>query len=71
MTDVTKLRTIQQLSAELAPTGGFSVPSLRWLVFNAEQNGLKPAVVRIGRRVFIDTARFNTWLESQRKQNAA
>jgi hypothetical protein len=42
----------------------FSEASLRWLIFNAETNGLAPCLVRIGRRVLINTVEFNAWLES-------
>lgn len=71
MTDFSKLRTIRQLSAELQGTGGFSESSLRWIMFNRDTNGFGKAVVKVGRRVFVDVDRFNAWLESQRKQSAA
>lgn len=71
MTNALELKTVKQLAAELHGTGGFSESSLRWLLFHRETNGLDKAVVKLGRKVFIDTGRFNTWLESQRKQSAA
>jgi hypothetical protein len=54
----------------------FSESSLRWLIFNAGQrrvsgglvlpgNGFEVALVRIGRRVFIDEERFFAWAERQ------
>ena len=41
------LRTVAQLAEELP---AFSVASLRRLIFDAQDNGLAPAIVRIGRR---------------------
>jgi hypothetical protein len=60
------LRTIRQL-AEANPA--FSEPSLRWLIFQATNNGLADsgAIVRIGRRVLIDQDRFGRWLETYRE----
>jgi len=72
MAQATQLRTVKQLAAELTKTtGGFSEPSLRWLLFNAKKNGLDRALVRVGRRLFVDTERFNEWLEAQRSERAA
>lgn len=71
MTQATELRSVKQLAAELKRTGGFSEGALRWLVFNREQNGLDNAIVRIGRKVFIDRARFDAWLDAQRETQQA
>lgn len=61
---LSRLRTIPQLAAT---SGGlFSEASLRWHIFNAEQNGLSSAIVRIGRRVYIDLDRFERWIGAQR-----
>jgi len=57
------LLTVKQL-AEKSPA--FSEASLRWMIFCAEQNGLARALVKVGRRVLIDVAEFERWLESQR-----
>ena len=40
--------------------------TLRWWIFHTETNGLKPALLKIGGRVYIDRAEFNKWLEDQR-----
>jgi hypothetical protein len=59
--DITSLRTVRQLLEEapaLTPGG------LRHLIFNARNNGLAPAIVRVGRRVFIDRKLFTEWLVS-------
>ena len=57
------LRTVAQLARELP---AFEERTLRWLIFHAEDNGLSPAIFRIGRRVYIDIDRFNRWLELHR-----
>lgn len=54
----------------------FTEPSLRWMVFNEGSNGLRDAgaIVRLGRRVYIDLDRFDAWLtskESRHQQVAA
>lgn len=41
---------------------------LRWLERTADDKGLRAAFVRVGRRVFLDPARFH---ELARKQSAA
>jgi hypothetical protein len=43
------------------PIGG-----LRWLIFNAQANGLERALVRVGRKVLIDREEFVLWLNSHR-----
>ena len=55
----------------------FTESSLRWLIFQSQSrdsskgvipsNGLHVALVRIGRRVLIDEARFFQWVEAQQK----
>ena len=58
------LRTVKQI-AETNP-GVWTEASIRWLIFNARQNGLDTAIVKVGGRVLIDIHRFNEWLESRR-----
>jgi hypothetical protein len=45
---------------------------LRWLVYNAEKNGLAKsgAIIRIGRKVLIDEALFLKWVKSQNQAPA-
>jgi hypothetical protein len=62
MSRYTDLRTIRQLAQE---NPAFTEASLRWLVFNAQQNGLDAAIVRVGRRVLIDVRKLDAWLEAQ------
>ncbi len=69
--DFQNLRSVRQIVDASRPAGPDSEPaitegSLRWLIFNAQENGLDQALVRVGRRVLIDLDAFNDWLESQR-----
>jgi hypothetical protein len=63
-------------NAELVPVGffpsiepGFTEGSLRWLLFNRDDNGLSKsgAVVKLGRRVFIVPKRFRAWAHAGNK----
>lgn len=58
--------TVQQFT-EKQPA--FTTGGLRALIFNERTNGLAKsgAIVRIGRKVLIDEAKFFTWVESQNK----
>lgn len=58
------LRTVKQI-VERNPEV-LTEAVVRWWIFNAEQNGLGMAVVRIGRRVYIDQPEFDAWITSQR-----
>lgn len=51
----------------------FKAGGLRWLIFNEKQNGLavSGAVVRIGRRVLLDEAKFFAWIERQQVARVA
>lgn len=54
--------TVEQLAAKYP---AFSKSSLRWLLFSRERNGLKSAVVLIGRKVLIDEQAFVAWIKSK------
>jgi hypothetical protein len=47
----------------------FAVGGMRAIIFNEHQNGLAKsgAIIRIGRKVLIDEAKFFVWVESQNK----
>ena len=64
-----RLQTVSQFAAER----GFTEPSIRWWIFNAATNGMQTlgVVMRIGRRVYIDPDKFDTWLERQQPQAGA
>ncbi len=63
MSSSKSLRTVSQITRELP---AFTEASLRRLVFNSEHNGLARAIVRIGRRVYIDRELFEEWVELHR-----
>ena len=54
---------------EFAERGPFTEGSLRWLVFNEASNGLREAgaIVRLGRRVFIDEDKFDHVQQAKRQ----
>ena len=53
--------------AAVAANSPLGEGQLRWWIFTATSNGLDAAdaVVRVGRRVYIDIDRFNDWIEQQ------
>lgn len=55
------LKSVTQFAAE----SPFTEAQLRWWIFNASTNGLQSAVVRIGRRVYIDVDAFSAWVDAQ------
>jgi hypothetical protein len=62
------LKTVPNFAAASPFTEG----QIRWFVFNARNNGLAAAdaVVRVGRRVYIDVDKFESWINSQNQQHA-
>lgn len=59
-------RDLARVNAIAKESAGQITPGqLRWWIFGAEQNGLAPAVIRIGRSVYLSRARFNEWLASR------
>jgi len=63
------LKTVARFAAD----SPFTESSIRWMIFQAEQNGLNEAkaIIRVGRRVYIDEDAFDRWLTSQQQGNAA
>lgn len=55
------LRTVKAFASESPFTEG----QIRWWIFNAETIGLASAIVRIGRRVYIDADQFDAWIDRQ------
>lgn len=57
------LKTISQFAGD----NPFTEPQLRWWIFTSADNGLANAgaIVRIGRRVYIDVDGFDAWLTAQ------
>ena len=54
------LRTVPQF-CDANPI--FTQPAMRWLIFNAKENGLEEAgaIVRIRNRVYLHPRRFSRW----------
>lgn len=52
---------------EFAAGSPFTEPQIRWWVFNEAHNRMREhkVVIRIGRRVYIDVAAFDAWIDSQ------
>jgi hypothetical protein len=65
-------RNLQSV-AQFSANGPFTENQLRWWIFNAAQNGLAAAgaIVRIGRRIYLDVDGFDRWLATQNAQEAA
>jgi len=59
-----ELMTLQQATEQYP---AFPVASLRWMLFQRNTNGLSKAIVKVGRRVFIDRVEFEKWLDNQRE----
>ena len=56
------LRTVKQFCEE---NTAFTQGAIRWLLFHRRTNGLDRAVVKVGRRVLIDTHAFFAWINEQ------
>lgn len=59
-----RLVTVKNLSSNY-PGANITDSSIRWLIFNAKENGFSSCIVRMGRKVLIDLDRFETWLDNQ------
>lgn len=45
----------------------FTQASIRWLIFNQNQNGFARCVRRIGRKVLIDLDQFESWIDEKQE----
>jgi hypothetical protein len=65
-------RTLKRVPDFLKARPEFTAGGIRWLIFNADSNGLSAhrAIIRIGRRVFIDEHAFNQWIDAQQRHTA-
>lgn len=65
-------RNLKTVAAFAADTP-FTESQVRWWIFNADNNGLGDAgaVVRIGRRVYLDADAFDRWIDAQNPRKAA
>lgn len=64
MNQVPNLQTVPQFSKS---NPAFPVGGLRYQIFNEDKNGLKDAgaIIRVGRKVLIDTDKYFQWVYSQ------
>lgn len=44
-----------------------TLPGLQWHVYNRNKNGLSKAIIKMGKRVYIDDEAFPAWIESKRE----
>jgi len=58
------LHTLAQFSGKFP---AWSVPSLRFHVFHAKQNGMEEqgVILRVGRRLYVSESRFFSWVAAQ------
>lgn len=60
---ISRYVTVKQLS-KLYPA--FSELSLRWILFNRNNNGADSFVIKVGKKkLIIDTEKFQVWLNQQ------
>lgn len=64
MNQCKRLVTVKNLPSKY-PDANLTESSVRWLIFNAKENGFSACVVRIGRKVLIDLEIFEQWLDEQ------
>lgn len=62
------LHTVEDLAEQYPKT--LPAKTLAWQVRNREQNGLAPAVVRVGKRLLISKSRYEHWLATQAGREA-
>ena len=62
-----------QTVAQFANGTPFTEGQIRWWIFQADSNGMNDAdvVVRIGRRVYLDTDAFEQWIACQNREVTA
>lgn len=59
-----RLTTVKNLPTAY-PDANFTSSSIRWLIYNAKENGFSSCIVRVGRKVLIDLDDFEAWLDEQ------
>jgi hypothetical protein len=64
--------TLNTVKQHASKHPAFTEAALRMYIFNEAQNGLAKsgAIVRVGRKVLIDEAKFFAWIESQNSKSA-
>lgn len=61
-----------QTVANFTNESPFTMGQVRWLIFNAKHNGLAEvgAIIKFGRRVYIDVDAFERWTDSKKVEAA-
>lgn len=59
-----RLTTVKNLPKSY-PYADFNEGGIRWLIFNANDNGFSKCIVRAGRKVLIDLDLFEKWLDEK------
>lgn len=55
--------TIEEIGRD--PSWPFSASSMRYLVFNAEHNGLSKSIRKVGKKILIHKKSFISWIENE------
>lgn len=61
------MKTNYLTAREVAELYGWPLGGIKQQLFNREENGLSKAVLKIGRKLLIDKAAFELWLEEHRE----
>lgn len=69
MSEATAERTLETVPQFCNKRPAFKPGGIRWQIFNSDQNGLanSGAIVRIGRKILIDPAKYFAWVDSQQR----
>jgi hypothetical protein len=65
-----RLVTVKNLPS-LYPDANFTSSSIRWLIFNASENGFNHCIRRAGRKVLIDLEAFEEWINNEALQGGS
>jgi hypothetical protein len=65
-----RLVTVKNLPS-LYPDANFTPSSIRWLIFNASENGFNHCIRRAGRKVLIDLEAFEEWINNEALQGGS
>jgi hypothetical protein len=61
--DLDDLHTVESLAGQFPRL--LTIPTLRWQLRHRDTNGLAPACVRVGKKLLISRARYQSWLASR------
>lgn len=69
-TNAKRLATVKNAALKY-PDANITESSLRWLIFNGQENGFSKCIVRIGRKILIDLDKFEQWMDEQAAKGGA